>query len=157
MPRYIHKPGPVGLMSRSGTLTYEAVWQLTNWGWGSRRAWGWAANPIVGTSFIDCLKLFQADPQTEAILMMGESAGMRRAGGGIIRQNVTKPVAASLPGGRPLRASGWAMRGRSFRVAAAQPAEKGHRARGGRRGGCRKPGRHGHGDAAGDRRADAAS
>src|SRR6202795_4018970 len=72
MPGYIHKPGPVGVISRSGTLTYEAVWQLSNLGLGQSTCVGLGGGPIVGTSFIDLLRMFQDDPQTEAILMMGE-------------------------------------------------------------------------------------
>src|SRR5262249_43712419 len=69
MPGYTPKPGPVGVISRSGTLTYEAVWQLLSLGLGQSTCVGLGGDPIVGTSFIDLLKMFEADPQTEAILM----------------------------------------------------------------------------------------
>src|SRR5205823_5693420 len=99
MPGYIHKPGPVGVISRSGTLTYEAVWQLTNLGLGQSTCIGLGGDPIVGTSFIDALRLFQDDPQTEAILMMGEIGGTaEEKAAEFVQKHVTKPVAAFIAG-----------------------------------------------------------
>jgi succinyl-CoA synthetase alpha subunit len=99
MPGYIHKPGPVGVISRSGTLTYEAVWQLSNLGLGQSTCIGLGGDPIVGTSFIDALELFQKDPQTEAILMMGEIGGnAEEQAAEYVKQHVTKPVAAFIAG-----------------------------------------------------------
>jgi succinyl-CoA synthetase alpha subunit len=99
MPGYIHRPGPVGVISRSGTLTYEAVWQLTSLGLGQSTCVGIGGDPIAGTSFSDVLELFQKDPQTEAVLMMGEIGGTaEERAADYVKKHMTKPVAAFVAG-----------------------------------------------------------
>ena len=99
MPGYIHTKGPIGVISRSGTLTYEAVWQLTSVGLGQSTCVGLGGDPIVGTSFIDLLELFEADPETEAILMIGEIGGSaEEQAAEYVNKHVTKPVAAFIAG-----------------------------------------------------------
>jgi len=99
MPGYIHKPGPVGLISKSGTLTYEAAWQLGNVGLGQSTAVGIGGDPVNGTSFIDLLELFESDPGTEAILLIGEIGGAAEIEAAeYIEDRVSKPVAAFIAG-----------------------------------------------------------
>ena len=99
MPGFIHKPGKVGVISRSGTLTYEAVGQLTGLGLGQSTCIGIGGDPIVGTTFVDALELFEADKKTEAVVMIGEIGGAaEEEAARFIEEKMTKPVVSFISG-----------------------------------------------------------
>jgi succinyl-CoA synthetase alpha subunit len=132
MPGAIHLPGRVGVLSRSGTLTYEAVGQLTALGLGQSSCVGIGGDPIIGTNFVDVLGLFDADPGTDAVVMIGEIGGtMEQDAAAFIKADFSKPVAslvvgASAPAGKRMGHAGAIITGESgtaeFKIAALKDA-----------------------------------
>ncbi|MFM9873564.1 MAG: succinate--CoA ligase subunit alpha [Fimbriimonadaceae bacterium] len=99
MPGHIFKPGPIGMVSRSGTLTYEVAWELTQNDLGQTTCVGIGGDPIIGTRFVDALRMFQEDPETKAVVMIGEIGGTdEEVGAAFIRDHMTKPVVSFISG-----------------------------------------------------------
>jgi len=121
MPGHIHKEGNVGVVSRSGTLTYEAVGQLTRLGIGQSTCIGIGGDPIIGTNFLDALKLFNEDPETTAIVMIGEIGGnAEETAAAYVKAHVKKPVVGLWRARPPRRDAAWATPARLSRAARAR-------------------------------------